>query len=138
MPSAYAKTKTQFLYKHTNRQYYARGYAQGKSVWRSLKTDLYSAAVARLKPALDEIRLQPNPATASAATLGDLIGLYLAQVSRRVGIKPSTVHYRKQLFGSNPERVAGGRRPRSAQSIGQAGRGIRCGVSQRTFPDPVQ
>jgi len=98
MPSAYAKTKTQFLYKHANGQYYARGYAQGKSVWRSLKTDLYSAAVARLKPALDEIRLQPNPATASAATLGDLIGLYLAQVSRRVGIKPSTVHYRKQLF----------------------------------------
>ncbi len=98
MPSACAKTKTQFLYKHTNGQYYARGYAQGKSVWRSLKTDLYSAAVARLKPALDEIRLQPNPATASAATLGDLIGLYLAQVSRRVGIKPSTVHYRKQLF----------------------------------------
>jgi len=31
-------------------------------------------------------------------TLGDLIELYLAQVSRRVGIKPSTVHYRKQLF----------------------------------------
>jgi integrase len=98
MPSAYGKTKTQFLYKHTNGQYYARGYVQGKSVWRSLKTDLYSAAVVRLKPALDEIRLQPKPATISAATVGDLIEFYLAQVSRTVGIKPSTVHYRKQLF----------------------------------------
>jgi integrase len=98
MASAYAKTKTQFLYKHTNGQYYARGYVQGKSVWRSLKTDLYSAAVVRLKPALDEIRLQPKPGTESAAAVGDLIELYLAQVSRTVGIKPSTVHYRKQLF----------------------------------------
>ena len=39
------KTKTQFLLRNTESGiYYGRAYAQGKEVWKSLKTDVASVA----------------------------------------------------------------------------------------------
>ena len=43
------KTKVQFLLKdEISGRYYARLYSNGKQVWTSLKTDLFSVAQARL------------------------------------------------------------------------------------------
>src|SRR6266446_2993537 len=95
----YTKTKTQFLYRHRLGTYYARGYVQGKTVWRSLNTELYSAAVVRLRAARAEIKAGATAcSTVIATTVGDLIELYLAQVSCTVGIKETTKHYRRQLL----------------------------------------
>ena len=96
--ATFTKTRTQFLYRR-HKTYYARGFANGKTVWKSLNTDLYSAAVVRLPVALAEIKSGAETVVASkATTVGDLIELYLAQVFRTVGIKETTKHYRRQLF----------------------------------------
>ena len=51
------KTKTQFLLRNTESGiYYGRAYAQGKEVWKSLKTDVASVARARLSDFLAELR----------------------------------------------------------------------------------
>jgi hypothetical protein len=82
--ATFTKTKTQFLYRRHN-TYYARGFANSKTVWKSLDTDLYSAAVLRLPAALAEIKAEATAsATSAATTVGDLIEQYLAQVFRKV------------------------------------------------------
>src|SRR5512133_3471611 len=50
------KTRLQNLLRHKSGRYYARAFANGKEVWRSLKTSHFSVAQARLAEFLKEHR----------------------------------------------------------------------------------
>jgi hypothetical protein len=50
------RTRLQNLVRHKSGRYYARAFAGGKEVWKSLKTSHYSVAQARLAEFLKEHR----------------------------------------------------------------------------------
>jgi hypothetical protein len=67
------RTRLQNLLRHKSGRYYARAFAGGKEVWKSLKTSHFSVAEAKLAEFLREHRERVDRAT-------DVItGLVLAQ-----------------------------------------------------------
>jgi hypothetical protein len=50
------KTRLQNLVRHRSGSYYARAYANGKEVWRSLRTNEFSVAQAKLGEFLKQHR----------------------------------------------------------------------------------
>src|SRR5215469_5343147 len=96
------KTRKPNLLRHKSGRYYARAFAGGKEVWKSLKTSHYSVAEAKLGQFLKEhrelrARLQPGDAK---LTFGAAIQQHVANLEDRPNIKPSTVHYWKQIYRS--------------------------------------
>jgi integrase len=94
------KTRHRNLLRHKSGSYYARAFAGGKEVWKSLKTSHFSVAQAKLGQFLKEhreqrTRLQPGDAK---LTFGAAIQQHLAKVEDRPNIKLSTVHYWKQIY----------------------------------------
>jgi integrase len=94
------KTKVQFLLRDKiSRGYYARLYANGKQIWRSLKTDVFSVAQARLAVLIKE---QRSVAKASQtvetgkATVETMADAYLEGVRLDTNIKKSTVEYHEK------------------------------------------
>ena len=88
------------LLRHKSGSYYARAFAGGKEVWKSLQTSHFSVAQARLGQFLKEHREQrsrPQPGDAKL-TFGAALQQHLANLEERPNIKPSTVHYWKQIF----------------------------------------
>lgn len=55
-PKTWEKTKVQFLVRHKSGRYYARLFQNGKEIWKSLKTDHFSIAQAKLADLLKEHR----------------------------------------------------------------------------------
>jgi hypothetical protein len=97
------KTKVQFLLldEHSGR-YYCRLYADGKQHWKSLETDVFSVAKARLAEHMKDFRSAvktDQTVDLGKATVEQLSKAYLDGVRKQVGIdmKPSTAHYREQL-----------------------------------------
>jgi integrase len=95
------KTKVQFLLRNSQSGiYYARAFAQSKEVWKSMKTDVFSVAKARLGDFLVEVR-QVGAARSTVkrgvATLEMAATVYLDEVQKRVDIKPGTKHYWTQI-----------------------------------------
>jgi integrase len=94
------KTKVQFLLKDLDSgRYYARLFSNGKEVWRTLKTDVFSVAQARLSEMVKQSRSMAKAdqtVESGKATVETLAAAYLAKVGKDVSIKPSTVHYRSQ------------------------------------------
>lgn len=94
------KTKTAHLLRNSDSgTYYARLYRDGKQIWRSLKTNVYSVAQARLSEQASTIR-QAAHVTRTVATgsanMSAMFGLYLAEQNLRPDIKPKTKHYREE------------------------------------------
>jgi integrase len=94
------RTRKPNLLRHKSGSYYVRAFAGGKEVWRSLKTSHFSVAEAKLAQFLKEHReqrqqLQPGDAR---LTFGGAIQQHLANLENRPNIKPSTVHYWKQIY----------------------------------------
>jgi integrase len=94
------KTRHRNLLRHKSGSYYARAFPGGKEVWKSLKTSHFSVAQAKLAQFLKEHReqrerLQPGDAR---LTFGAAIKQHLANLEDRPSIKPSTVHYWKQIY----------------------------------------
>jgi integrase len=94
------RTRHRNLLRHKSGNYYARAFAGGKEVWKSLKTSHFSVAQAKLAHFLKEHReqrqrLQPGDAR---LTFGAAIKQHLANLEDRPNIKPSTVHYWKQIY----------------------------------------
>ena len=87
-----AKKRLSYLVTHKRTGgYYARAYARGKEVWRSLKTKHFSVAEARLAEFLKEQReMHSAHANASSAklTFGDAAELYRQRLVDNVEIKP--------------------------------------------------
>jgi integrase len=91
------KTRLSNLVRHKRSGgYYARAYANGKEVWRSLKTTHFSVAEARLAEFLKEHReMRSAHANASSAklTFGDAAELYRQRLTDNVQIKRRTREY---------------------------------------------
>jgi integrase len=104
------KTKTQFLLRNSESGvYYARLYWNGKQIWKSLKTDVYSVAQAHLDVERQALRqsARADKETEKAQTFSDLTSLYLHAVQIDPSIKKSMKRYRSQCvdaitrFGSD-------------------------------------
>jgi integrase len=88
------------LLRHKSGSYYARAFAGGKEVWKSLGTSHFSVAKARLGRFLEEHREQCSQAPSGDAklTFGTALQQHIGNLEDRPNIKPSTVHYWKQIF----------------------------------------
>ena len=98
---SWEKTKVQNLVRHKSGRYYARTFANKKEIWKSLRTDHFSVAKARLAEFLREHRekQQATPNRSSAKmTFSDALAIRLQTLDDDVTIKPTTRRYWKQIF----------------------------------------
>jgi integrase len=88
------------LLRHKSGSYYARAFAGGKEVWKSLGTSHFSVARARLGQFLEEHREQSSqPQSGNAKlTFGAALQQHLRKLADRPNIKQTTVHYWKQIY----------------------------------------
>ena len=103
------RTRLQNLIRHKSGRYYARAFASGKEVWKSLKTAHFSVAQARLAEFLKEHRQRVsngNCEDSAKMTFGDASAIHLRNLDDNMRIKPRTRHYWRQrlaaLFKSWP------------------------------------
>jgi integrase len=105
------KTRLKNLVRHKSGGYYARAFAGGKEVWKSLKTSHFSVAQARLAEFLREHRQlfrggNGNGGISARMTFGEPAAIHLRNLDDNPRIKPATRHYWRQrlaaLFKSWP------------------------------------
>jgi integrase len=101
------KTRLQNLVRHkSSGNYYARAYGGGKEVWKSLRTDRFSVAEAKLPGFLKQHRQQRDAANLfkrGTMTFADALAAHMEKISSDVQAKrtkPTTLHYWKQIFVS--------------------------------------
>jgi hypothetical protein len=90
------RTWLQNLVRHKSGRYYARAFAGGKEVWKSLKTSHFSVAEARLAEFLKEHRKRVsngNGEVSAKMTFGEAAPIHLRNLDDNVRIKPRTRHY---------------------------------------------
>src|SRR5215470_6786609 len=105
-PKVWAKTKQKNLVRSVKTdRYYARVFAGGKEVWKSLKTSHYSVAQARLAAFLKEHRERMGNGNGSSAgisakmTFGESAAIHLRNLDNNPRIKPNTRDYwRRRLL----------------------------------------
>ena len=98
------KTKVQCLVRHLpSGTYYARVRAGGKLIWRTLKTDQFTVAKARLPETLGEIRKGSSRPCSFRRRLCHLRRSgrgYLSNVERKVGLKPRSIDYQREIVAA--------------------------------------
>jgi len=98
------KTAVQNLVRHAESgRYYGRAFANGKEVWKSLKTAHFSVAKARLPAFLQEHREKQAPSISDASaklTFAEALKLHQQRLADDVTLKPTTRHYWNQIFTS--------------------------------------
>jgi Site-specific recombinase XerD len=95
------KTRKPNLLRHKSGSYYARAFAGGKEVWKSLKTSHYSVAQAKLAEFMKEHRERVsngNGEVSAKMTFGEALNVHQQNQTDDVTIKPSTRHYWNQIF----------------------------------------
>src|SRR5437870_4366106 len=95
------KTRKPNLLRHKSGRYYARAFAGGKEVWKSLKTSRYSVAEAKLGEFLKEHRERVsngNGEVSGKMTFGEALKIHQQNQADDVTIKPTTRHYWNQIF----------------------------------------
>ena len=95
------KTRKPNLLRHKSGRYYARAFAGGKEVWKSLKTSHYSVAEAKLGEFLAEHRervTNGNGEVSAKMTFGEALKIHQQNQADDVTIKPATRHYWNQIF----------------------------------------
>ena len=100
---SWEKTKVQNLVRHKSGRYYARTFGNNKEIWKSLRTDHFSVAKARLAEFLREHREKQVAASIHSSakmTFGEALTIHLQNQGDDVTIKPTTRHYWKQVFTS--------------------------------------
>jgi integrase len=101
---AWQKTKVQFLLKNSDSGvYYARLYRDGKEIWKSLKTDVFSVAQARLAVEAKAVQqaVKANATVESGrATVETIAKAYMDGVRLDASLKKSSVHYRQQCVSA--------------------------------------
>ena len=93
------KTRKPNLLRHKSGRYYARAFAGGKEVWKSLKTSHFSVAEARLAEFLKEHRERRsngNGEVSAKMTFGEAAAIHLRNLDHNLSIKPRTRHYWRQ------------------------------------------
>ena len=101
-PKTWEKTRAAQVYRHVRTGiYYVRGYVNGKDVWRSLGTDVFSVAQPKARDELAEIyrpRKAESALTSGIATFGDAAHVYEERLKANPKIKPSTLEYRRKTI----------------------------------------
>ena len=97
------RTRLQNLLRHKSGRYYARAFAGGKEVWRSLKTSHFSVAEAKLAEFLKEHRQRRsngNGEVSAKMTFGEAATTHLRNLEDNLSIKPRTRHYWRQRLAA--------------------------------------
>src|SRR5258708_11391464 len=90
------RTRFQNLVRHKSGRYYARAFASGKEVWKSLKTSHFSVAQAKLAEFLKEHRQRVsngNGEVSAKMTFGEAAAIHRRNLDDNVRIKPRTRDY---------------------------------------------
>src|ERR1700745_3550883 len=97
------KTRLQNLVRHKSGRYYARAFAGGKEVWKSLKTIHFSVAQARLAEFLTDHRKRVsnvNGEVSAKMTFADAAAIHVGNLDDNLSIKPRTRHYWRQRLAA--------------------------------------
>jgi integrase len=97
------RTRLQNLVRHKSGRYYARAFAGGKEVWKSLKTSHFSVAQAKLAEFLKEHRERVsngNGEVSAKMTFGEAAAIHLRNLDDNLRIKPRTRHYWRQRLAA--------------------------------------
>jgi integrase len=96
------RTRLQYLVRHNSGRYYARVFASGKEVWKSLKTSHFSVAKAKLAEFLKEhrerISSQGNGEVSAKMTFGEAAATHLRNLDDNLSIKPRTRDYWRECL----------------------------------------
>ena len=95
------RTRHQNLVRHKSGRYYARAFAGGKEVWKSLKTSRLSIAQAKLAEFLKEHRERVsngNSEVSAKMTLGEAAAIHLRNLDDNPRIKRSTRKYWRECL----------------------------------------
>jgi integrase len=101
----WAKTRLQNLLRHKSGRYYARAFAGGKEVWKSLKTSHFSVAEAKLATFLKEHRERRsngngNGEVSAKMTFGEAAAIHLRNLDDNLKIKPRTRDYWREVLAA--------------------------------------
>jgi integrase len=94
-------TRLQNLIRHKSGSYYARAFAGGKEVWKSLKTSHFSVAEAKLAEFLKEHRKcisNGNGEVSAKITFGEAAAVHLRNLEDDLSIKPRTRDYWREVL----------------------------------------
>lgn len=97
------KTRLQNLVRHKSGRYYARAYANGKEVWKSLKTSHIGVAEAKLSEFLREHRARRGQSAEivdAKLTFAAALEIHKQALADNRNLKPTTVHYWSQIFAA--------------------------------------
>jgi integrase len=97
------RTRLQNLVRHKSGRYYARAFAGGKEVWKSLKTSHFSVAEAKLAEFLKEHRERRsngNGEVSAKMTFCEAAVIHLRNLDDNLSIKPRTRHYWRQRLAA--------------------------------------
>jgi integrase len=97
------RTRLQNLVRHKSGRYYARAFAGGKEVWRSLKTSHFSVAQAKLAEFLKEHRERVgngNGEVSAKMTFGEAAAIHLRNLDDNLRIKPRTRDYWRECLAA--------------------------------------
>jgi len=97
------RTRLQNLIRHKSGRYYARAFAGGKEVWKSLRTSHFSVAEAKLAEFLKEHRerrTNGNREVSAKMTFGEAAVTHLRNLDDNLRIKPRTRHYWRQRLAA--------------------------------------
>jgi integrase len=104
------RTRLQNLIRHKSGRYYARAFAGGKEVWRSLKTSHFSVAEARLAEFLKEHRARrknSNGEVSAKMTFSEAAAIHLRNLDDNLNIKPRTRDYWREVLAALVKSWAG-------------------------------
>jgi integrase len=97
------RTRLQNLIRHKSGRYYARAFAGGKEVWKSLKTSHFSIAQAKLTEFLKEHRERVsngNGEVSAKMTFGEAAAIHLRNLNDNLQIKPRTRDYWRECLAA--------------------------------------
>jgi integrase len=97
------RTRLQNLVRHKSGRYYARAFAGGKEVWKSLKTSHFSVAEAKLAEFLKEHRERVsngNGEVSAKMTFGEAAAIHLRNLADNLRIKPRTRDYWREVLAA--------------------------------------
>jgi integrase len=97
------RTRLQNLVRHKSGGYYARAFAAGKEVWKSLKTSHFSVAQAKLAEFLKEHRERVsngNGEVSAKMTFGEAAAIHQRNLDDNLQIKPRTRDYWRECLAA--------------------------------------
>jgi integrase len=95
------RTRLQHLVRHKSGRYYARAFAYGKELWKSLGTSHFSVAEAKLAEFLQEHRERVsngNGEVSAKMTFGEAAAIHRRNLDDNLSIKPRTRDYWRECL----------------------------------------